>query len=260
MMSMVERSVRVIKNPRKLIDYWRRRREDWAIALDTLTTPRNYRECKPSDFGALNEVKKHSLTRTDMSDHLVTLFYEAIGARPKLIVELGVRQGESTFVLERVARLRGAALISVDLDDCSEASSYEGWRFVRSDDIAFAGRFKEYCRGIGVEPQIDVLFIDSSHLFEHTVQEIEHWFPLMAPRAKAIFHDTNLKETYFYKDGAPRKGWDNQRGVIAAIEKYFGRPFDEEREFAEKVGGWLVKHYPYCSGFTILEKLPPGGR
>lgn len=258
MTSMIERSARAIRNPRKLIDYWKRNREDWAIAVDTLTTPGNYRRCRPSDFRALNEIKKHSLKRSDISDHLLTLFYEAIAAEPKLIVELGVRQGESTFVLERVARLRGATLISVDLDDCSQSSTYPGWHFVHSDDIAFAGRFKEYCRGLGVEPQIDVLFIDSSHLYDHTVQEIEHWFPLMAPRAKAIFHDTNMKETYFHKDGTPRGGgWDNQRGVIAAIEKYLGRQFDEDQEFTETVGDWLVKHYPYCSGFTILEKLPP---
>lgn len=259
-MSVVERSVRVIKDPRRLIAYWRRNRTDWTIALGTLTTPGNYLKCRTSDFRSLNEVKKRSLVRTDMSDHLVTLFYEAIAARPKLIVELGVRGGESTFVLERVARLRGATLISVDLDDCSRVSSYEGWKFIRSDDVEFARRFKEYCAENGIEPRIDVLFIDSSHLFEHTVQEVEHWFPLLAERAKAIFHDTNLKEVYFHKDGTPRKGWDNERGVIAALERYFGRTFNEEQAFVENVDGWLIKHHPYCSGFTVLEKIPPERR
>ncbi len=89
----------------------------------------------------------------DISDHLPVLFAEALEARPKLIVELGVRGGDSTFVFERVARLCGSTLLSVDIDDCSRVSPWDRWHFVREDDIAFAGRFEAWCAEHNVEAE-----------------------------------------------------------------------------------------------------------
>ena len=50
----------------------------------------------------------------------MTLFTEALSVHPSLIVELGVRGGESTFVFERVAKMCGSQLGSVDIEDCAE--------------------------------------------------------------------------------------------------------------------------------------------
>jgi cephalosporin hydroxylase len=204
----------------------------------------------------LDEIKEHSITRTDISDHLITLFLEAIAVRPQLIVELGVRTGESTFVFERVARLSKSKLISVDIQDCSTASSYGDWIFEKSDDIDFAKRFESWCERHNIKAQIDVLFIDTSHLFEQTVEEIEHWFPFLSDKAKVFFHDTNLKRTNFRKDGSILVGSDNKRGVTIALEKFFERPFNEKEQFIDWAKGWAIRHYPYCAGLTVLEKLP----
>lgn len=204
----------------------------------------------------LDEIKEHLITRTDISDHLITLFVETMAVRPELIVELGVRTGESTFVFERVARLCGSKLISVDIQDCSTVSSYGDWIFEKSDDIEFAKRFESWCEQRNIKAQIDVLFIDTSHLFEHTVEEIEHWFPFLSDKSKVFFHDTNLKRTNFRKDGSIVVGRDNKRGVMAALEKFFERPFNEKEQFIDWAKGWAIKHYPYCAGLTVLEKLP----
>lgn len=202
----------------------------------------------------LEEIKKRSIKRTDISDHLVTLFVESLSVNPRLIVELGVRGGESTFVLERVAKLCDSALVSVDIEDCSDISSYKNWIFVQSDDIEFAKRFKNWCKEHEVQPKIDVLFIDTSHIFEHTVQEIENWFPFLSEKSKVLFHDTNLKKLFFRRDGSMGVGWNNKRGVIRAIEKYLGKGFNEEEDFTEFRNGWLIKHHASCNGLTILEK------
>ena len=70
---------------------------------------------------AFNEIKQYSLRkRTDISDHLITLFVESIEIKPKLIVELGVNFGESTFALERVAKTCNAKLVSADIVSCSK--------------------------------------------------------------------------------------------------------------------------------------------
>lgn len=93
--------------------------------IDFLLLLRGSKKYTLSDLKEFDEVKKRAFNRTDINDHLVTLFVESLEIKPKLIVELGVRGGESTFVLERVAKLCGAKLVSVDIRDYSNVSSYE---------------------------------------------------------------------------------------------------------------------------------------
>jgi cephalosporin hydroxylase len=201
----------------------------------------------------LNEILSRARIRTDISDHLPTLFAESLSLRPRLIVELGVRGGESTFVFQRVAQLSGARCVSVDVEDSSHLSQSSQWLFVQRDDIEFAAKFPEWCRQNTLPTEIDILFIDTSHFLEHTVQEIEHWFPLLAPQAKAILHDTNQRRIYFRKDGSMGVAWTN-RGVIAALERYFNKTFNEKEDFLDLVNGWLITHYAECNGLTILTR------
>jgi len=201
-----------------------------------------------------DEVVEHARTRTDISDHLVLMFVESLAIRPSLIVELGVREGESTFVFERVARIFDSHLVSVDLQDCSHVSSYPKRTFIRSDDITFAERFPQWCEEHGVLPSIDVLFIDTSHELEHSLRELESWFPFLSDRCKVFFHDTNIKRVFRRRDGSIGLGWMNSRGVIAAIEKYFGRRFYEDRDFTTVAGDWVIRHLAPCNGMTIFER------
>jgi hypothetical protein len=191
---------------------------------------------------------------SDISDHLIPILTRSVIRKPQLIIELGVRGGESTFVLERAARLMEAVLVSVDLEDCSQVSTYWQWHFIRQDDLAFAEEFPRWCATLGIKPQIDILLIDSSHLFDHTRQEIRCYFPLLAEAATVFLHDTNLKETVVRRDGTTDLGWDNQRGVIKALEEYFGQRFLENQPFEAFHYPFLITHYPYCFGLTILEK------
>ena len=208
------------------------------------------------DLPALNEIKQRAARRSDISDHLPTMFVETLRARPRLIVELGVRRGESTFVFERVARLTGATIVSCDLNDCSGTSAYEKRHFVQGDDVEFARRFPEWCRERGIRPEIDVLFIDTSHFYDHTVAEIDAWFPFLSEQGKVILHDTNLTYTYFRKDGSIGFAMECERGVIRALEGFFGKNYDETRDFIDVQGGWLIQHWAKCCGLTILDRIP----
>ena len=207
-----------------------------------------------SDLPAFVEVHEHCRVRTDISDHLTTLFSQTIAMQPRLIAELGVRGGESTFVLERVAKLCAAPLVSVDIEDCSSVCNYPNWHFNKSDDIQFAKDWPKWVSTKGLPATIDVLFIDTSHIYEHTVQEIKHWFPLLSPKCKVMFHDTNQRKIYWRKDGSVGIGWNNNRGVMAAIEEYFDTKFDESRDFVELHKGWVISHTALCSGFTTLTR------
>ncbi len=192
--------------------------------------------------------------KTDISDHLETLFMECLNVDAKLIVELGVGDGESTFVLERVTNLWGAKLVSVDIEDCKKVSKFKDRIFIKKDDIAFAAEFPQWCRERNIIPVIDLLFIDTSHLYDHTVAEIKAWFPYLAPRTKVFFHDTNMSPVFVRKDGSTGKGWDNQRGVIRAIEEHLNTKFDESRNFTMMIDGWFIKHFTICNGLMIMER------
>lgn len=205
-------------------------------------------------LNTLSIIKKRAAFRTDICDHLETLFFECLGLEPRLIVELGAGDGESTFVLERVAKLWKAKLVSVDIEDRKEVASYKDRFFIKMDDIELARYFKNWCKENSIEPQIDILFIDTSHLYEHTVQEIKEWFPFLSPRSKVILHDTNLREIFTRKDGSTGQGWNNERGVIRAIEQYFEQSFNEETDFIDYQNGWLIRHYTHCNGLMILDR------
>jgi cephalosporin hydroxylase len=204
----------------------------------------------------LLEIEQYSRTESDISDHLVTLFVETLCVQPSLIVELGVRGGSSTFVFERVANLCKAQLIGVDIADCSKASSWPPWHFVREDDRAFAAGFVPYCRHHQIDPSIDVLFIDTSHLYQHTVDEIACWFPFLADRARVFFHDSNERTVGRRSDGRLMRGTRVERGVMRAIERYFGTAIQENIDFSSVRHGWILRHWSNCNGLTMLERLP----
>lgn len=211
----------------------------------------------PSEFAPFDQVLNRSFSQTDISDHLLTLFVEALAVRPELIVELGVRGGESTYVLERVAEHFGSKLVSVDTEDCSKVSAYKHWFFVKSDDVEFAANFPAWCAEHTINPAVDVLFIDTSHELEHTRREIASWFPFLSDRSKVFFHDTNTQEVFVRRNGGIEFGIDYHRGVVAAIEERLGRKIDETRDFIASTKEWIIKHHASCCGFTILERIPP---
>jgi predicted O-methyltransferase YrrM len=201
---------------------------------------------------------------SDIHDHLGTLFLETIASRPKTIVELGTRGGVSTRALLAAAEVCDAQLVSVDIEDCSKLDMDERfvrrWSFVRSDDIAFAGApFAEFCAGRGLPPQAQAIFIDTSHTYEQTRAELEHWLPRLAPGGVMMFHDTHMGDGWFRRlDGAVSRGWDNARGVIRAIEERLGKRWDETTYFVDAADGFLVSHAPWSSGFTVLRRVGDG--
>ncbi|MFO7962493.1 MAG: class I SAM-dependent methyltransferase [Desulfobacterales bacterium] len=211
--------------------------------------------CRDTQINGLFEVKKTS----DITDHLAVLFCEVLKSDPSLVVELGTRKGDSTRALLQAASIAGAKMISVDMMDCSQFvdddSMKNTWRFVQADDVAFAGEFVVWCRSNGFPETVDVLFVDTSHEYEHTLAEIRAWFPLLSERGKVIFHDTHMKRYVKRKNGSIVKGWNNERGVIRAIEETLGRAYDETAPFIDRLGGWLIEHLPYSSGLTIMTRM-----
>jgi cephalosporin hydroxylase len=160
---------------------------------------------------------------------------------------------------ESAAAVTDATMLSVDIDDCAglDLPQRQRWHFVKGDDVAFARNgFVKWCADKGIEPRIDLLFIDTSHLYEHTQQEIAAWTPFLSSNGVMIFHDTNMRNGLIaHLDQTIGTGWNNDRGVIRAVEEFLGKRYDENRFFTDVANGFLVMHYPHCSGLTVLKKL-----
>ena len=196
---------------------------------------------------------------SDIRDHIGTIFLEAISSRPQLIIELGTRGGVSTRTLLAVADVTNAQVLSIDIEDCSDIDIPDWlrnhWTFIRADDVSFAGEpFTDFCAARALTPFADVIFIDTSHLLEHTRAEIRCWLPRLREGGVILFHDTNMG-TYRCLDKRVGLGWDNQRGVIRAIEEFLGRCYDEKSFFTDFTGGFGITHLPWSSGLLIMRKL-----
>ncbi len=249
---------KAIRDPRKAVFVLRERLLNGYVKLYNGLRGAPTPPARPSSLTAFEEVQRFATRRTDINEHLPRLFTESLRMQPRLIVELGVRGGASTFVFERVAQHCNATLVSIDIEDCTQASSYPHWHFIQHDDVAFAEQFPAWCAERSLSAAIDVLFIDTSHYYDHTVAEINAWFPLLADHALVFFHDTNQQLIYRRDDNSIGQGWDNKRGVIQAIEEYFNQTFNEAVDFTHAEPGWLIRHHARCNGLTILEKMEEG--
>jgi predicted O-methyltransferase YrrM len=132
-----------------------------------------------------NTLEEHMIKPTDICQHLATLHMLTCELNLKAIVELGTRDGESTIALLQAAKKIGGHVYSVDINPCLEAKKVvkecgltEYWEFIQGDDL-----------NIQWEKPIDHLFIDTSHTFEHTLEELKKFEPYVRKGGIIIMHD-----------------------------------------------------------------------
>lgn len=133
---------------------------------------------------------EHSKRHTDICEHLVTLHSLIVELNAQTVIELGVRDGESTVALLEGVHATGGQLVSVDIMPCMEAREMiekyglsSKWTFLQGDDVEF-GRNWDRSR------PIDLVFIDTDHEYDHTKKEIEIFEPLVRAGGILVFHDT----------------------------------------------------------------------
>jgi cephalosporin hydroxylase len=118
-------------------------------------------------------------------EHLPTLRKICFEVEAENIVELGTWYGNSTKAFLEACRVLGAKLISIDIDGAVKDVQPENvkndpnWTFYGMDDMDFDINFP-----------IDVLFIDSSHTYPHTLLELEKYSPWLTSRGVILMHDT----------------------------------------------------------------------
>lgn len=121
---------------------------------------------------------------SDIAVHLPVLA-AAVAAyhQTGIVVELGVRDGNSTQALLQGVNRTGGHLWSVDRVDCGAVSDDPRWSFVR-------GRDTDPLLVSTLPADADVVFIDTDHAYAHTLTELEMWVPRVRPGGVVLLHDT----------------------------------------------------------------------
>jgi predicted O-methyltransferase YrrM len=122
--------------------------------------------------------------KADMVPHVDTLERLATGHR--VMLDLGVRTGVSTWALLDAAPDDGEVW-SVDITGHQAPARVTGdhrWRFINGDDTADTTWDQ-------LPSRVDFVFLDTSHEYPHTLQELER-VAALAPSTIAM-HDWNLQ-------------------------------------------------------------------
>lgn len=179
---------------------------------------------------AISAEFEYCLSRwSDIVDHLPRLCSEA--SRPGVkVLELGVRSGNSTSAFLAAAEENDGHVWSVDIEWAALPEIwYESgrWDFVVGDDL-------DPVVLETLPDVVDVLFIDTSHHYQHTLNELTEHVPRVAPGGVVLMHDTELDRPF----AAPED--DPEFPVAEAIRKYV----------ADK--GLTVEWVTGCYGLAVI--------
>lgn len=149
---------------------------------------------------------------SDMQGHMPFLRDTAASYSRPVIIELGVRSGQSTACFLAAIQAGGGELWSVDVDPPQVPAHWHGlpeWHFLQADDVSAQAR--EW-----LPAQCDLLFIDTSHTYEQTMTELSVYVPRVRPGGMVLCHDTEWAH--------PGTMLDAPAGpVTAALDQWCGR-------------------------------------
>jgi predicted O-methyltransferase YrrM len=141
---------------------------------------------------------------SDIVDHLPRLYAEA-STGDAVVIELGVRTGNSTVAFLAAVEKHGGHVYSVDIvRPRAPWHNHSQWTFLVGDDLEIVGQL----------PGCDVLFIDTSHHYRHTLDELETYVPKVKPGGVVLLHDVELERP----EGAPPD--DPPFPVTVAVDEY----------------------------------------
>lgn len=164
----------------------------------------------------LAEYRERLGIESDIRGHLEFLCETASAYDKVTVVELGTRSGNSTSAFLAAAEATGGQVCSVDRDEPQVPEWWRDtghWSFWRGSDLDEDIQFqvKTACGG-----QADVLLIDTSHAYMHTLMELEAWVPLTRPGGVVLLHDTEHDPMAWEVSGVPQP----RKPVMKAMQEF----------------------------------------
>ncbi len=194
---------------------------------------------------SVDEIMTHLIKKTkngggDSDKHLMTFFGLVLGSESKTIIELGVRNGDSTVPLTLGAYHNGGHVYSVDIDKnrlTLQPELADSQTFIKSDAIEFLENWDK------TKP-IDLVYVDDWHSYEHVKRELEILDTLVSPNTIIVLHDLMYGNTcpFYHSDLTESAGsqWSH------------GGPYRAVAELNPQF--WEFSTLPYNNGLTILRK------
>lgn len=145
----------------------------------------------------------------DLGPHVEVLASTVRDLNAQRVIELGVRDGHSTGALLYGLEATGGSLWSVDINP-PPFTAIPRWTFVYGDDTDPAVVAQ-------LPTEVDLVFIDTSHAWAHTLIELEEYVPRVRPGGLVLLHDTENEDPASH--GAPI-GLQPPFPVKRAIEDY----------------------------------------
>lgn len=138
-----------------------------------------------TNFQPTNIFQELMTKPSDIYGHLNTLYMLTIENDLKTVLELGTAEGESTIALLKAVSHLGGKVHSIDIKNCLQAQAIvekngltKFWIFMQNDDLK-----------VNWSQTIDHLFIDTSHLYDHTLKELEKYEPFVKEGGIITLHD-----------------------------------------------------------------------
>ena len=185
-------------------------------------------------------LKKVTEGKGDSDKHLLTMYSIALSINAKNILELGVRNGDTTLPYLLAAKENDGYLESVDVNESAFECPIELknlWSFYKTDAIEFLQD------KVLENKKYDLIYIDDWHSYEHVKKELELIDQLIRPGSVVLLHDLMYGNTcpYYHVDlTACSPQWAN------------GGPYRAVAELNPNF--WEFSTIPSNNGLTILRK------
>lgn len=145
----------------------------------------------PPAVNLSDEYERLCETPSDIYKHLPRFVSLVQELNATTVIELGTRTGVSTIAWLYALLETEGHLTSIDIDPQPPIGDFDRWTFIQGDDCDPAI--------VGELDQVDIVFIDTSHLYDHTVRELNLYRWLVRPGGVIVCHDTELP----IPEGAP---------------------------------------------------------
>lgn len=180
------------------------------------------------------EYQARAAAWSDIQQHLPTLYEYTLDYPAAKVIELGVRWATSTAAFLAAAEQVDGHVWSVDIRQPAFPPWWKDtgrWSLLVGDDIN---------PSIAAElpAEVDVLFIDTSHAFDHTLAELSLYVPRVRPGGVVLCHDTELETPEMVGPQPPFP-------VAKALDEYCAS------------SGLSWTNNPGCSGLGIIH-IPEG--
>ena len=103
----------------------------------------------------------------------IGLFSKISKINNPIILELGVEKGRSTKKFLEICKKNQGTLYSIDIDDCSNVTNDQNWKFYQTRDDNF-----DFIKS-KIPNEIDVVFIDTLHEADHVEKIIYAYYDLI---------------------------------------------------------------------------------